>query len=876
MKKITLKGSETYSRLVNLVVIFLNVLLLSGVFLLYMFYVKAYQDRLSEENLGNIANLNQSASVNVISLFEGWSVKLDDVIGYVQKHEMTHKQAMEMICDANSSPSRYFELIGKDGKGYQAKKDADGRYIELDYSSSSYSSLHDIFKSADAGSDNALTLTPEYTDGGETAAKFVAMYKYIPIREEDGSTEYYTLLLATESKNLLTFINNQSDYSGQSTVLTDAEGNYIVSSADFKSANFFQYLYVYNDLSLDEKNKIYNEMAASGNGELYYKNGNSVIEDCVFRFDRMEKSGWYCITSVPLSSFHTPALNSNYVIYAISLLFILLLVDILWLQGMNQRLRISILREKDASTAKGNFMSRMSHEIRTPLNAVIGYNTIARSEIAHVRSEYEYKQAQMKVSDCLLKSEIASKHLLTIINDVLDMSAIESGKIQMSHESFDFKGLITSLTTIFYSQARAKGIDFEVVFDTLTEEWFVGDQMRTNQILTNLLSNAIKFTPEGGTVRLKIQQPEADTNASYIHFEVSDTGIGMAPEYLEHIWLPFEQADPSISRRFGGTGLGLSITKNLVDLMNGTISVTSALGAGTTFCIDLTFDKAVKPQSRVVYDFSSVNALVVDDDASTCDYIRLLFNRCGAKCATVTSGADAIDAVNVAHDRNDFYSICLIDWRMPNMDGIETIRHIREIAGDEMPIIVLTAYDFAELADKAAEVGVNKFISKPLFQSSLFDLLANTNGKQASKSTNKSKNFDFEGARILLAEDNAMNMEIAKTIMESSGLIVDCAWNGREAIELFEASEPKTYMTILMDVHMPEMNGHDAARAIRASSRPDAQTVPIIAMTADAFAENVAEAHASGMNGHIAKPIDLDILFETLQKYADYSKNSPR
>lgn len=366
----------------------------------------------------------------------------------------------------------------------------------------------------------------------------------------------------------------------------------------------------------------------------------------------------------------------------------------------------------------------------------------------------------------------------------------------------------------------------------------------------------MEHTSEGG-----------QTDASHIHFEITDTGIGMAQDYLEHIWVPFEQADSSISRRFGGSGLGLSITKGLVDLMDGTISVQSALGIGTTFNVDLTFKRTEQPINTGMYDFSSVNALVIDDDISTCDYIRMLFNRSGAKCAAVTTGEDALKAISIAMKNDSKYTVCLVDWRMPGMDGIETIRQIRKIAGDEMPIIVLTAYDFTELADKATMVGVNRFISKPLFQSSLFDLLANISGITPISHIEKNSNIGFSGEHILLAEDNAMNMEIAKTILESDGLVVDCVWNGKEAVQKFVSSAPGSYMAILMDVHMPEMNGHDATRAIRASSHPEAGSIPIIAMTADAFAENVAEAHDSGMNDHISKPIDIHLLFDTLKKY---------
>ncbi len=748
--------------------------------------------------------------------------------------------------------------------GWSTKK-KDGEYQRVEYKNTDLSSSLNQYEGQAIGE---VCYSQSFTNKTD-AMRYFAAFCAVNV-EEDGAQARYYLVKPQNEDDVLARLQSFSQYQELTTAICYADGKYLARDSAFRSDNFYDYLYSYNGLSLDERNAVRAAVRADedGAGILEYQDHKN--RDCVFAYAACDGDGqWYVVVSVPASEFVAEQPLSFFPLIIIIFLAVLLVFNTWRLLIIVGQLRQSVSREQTANTSKSQFLSRMSHEIRTPLNAVIGYNMIAKNALTE--GDGEQKQTEIKVLDCLVKSDIASKHLLTIINDVLDMSAIESGKIKVARDRFDFKGLITSLTTVFYSQARAKGVDFEVIFDTFTEEWFLGDQTRVNQILTNILSNAIKFTPEGGTVKLKIQQPEKDVNASHIHFEISDTGIGMTPEYMERIWLPFEQADASISRRFGGTGLGLSITKNLVDLMGGRISVQSEPGKGTTFGIDLTFERTEQPKSNAVYDFSTVNALVVDDDPSTCDYIRLLFDRCGAKCTAVTSGAAAVEAMTLAMRGDTPYTLCLVDWRMPGMDGVETIKRIRKVTGAALPIIVLTAYDYVELTDSAARIGINKFISKPLFQSSLFDSLASVTGKKAPTALQREGKMDFGGARVLLAEDNAMNMEIAKVILKSANLAVTSAWNGKEAVELFESAAPGTFMAILMDVHMPVMDGHEATRTIRASAHPEAKTIPIIAMTADAFAENVAEAHAAGMNAHIAKPIDVALLFEMLKKHGKQS-----
>ena len=750
-------------------------------------------------------------------------------------------------------------------RGYSTKR-SDGEYRPVVYENTSLSTSVFANSKKEGG---AVSFSQNFTNATD-ALRYFAVFCGVTALE-DGQAQTYYLVKPQKEGRLLEQLQTYSQYAQMARAICYTDGKYLAFDSDFRADNFYDYLYKYNDLSMDQRNAIRDQVQGDedGIGTLTYKDYRG--RDCVFAYAACaDTDNWLVLVSVPTSEFVAGQLVSFFPLIIIVFLGFLLVFNIWRLLIVVRELRLSVERERVANMSKTSFLSRMSHEIRTPLNAIIGYNSIAHTEMTEAKTESQRRRAESNVVDCLSKSETASKHLLAIINDVLDMSAIESGKIKIAHDRFDFKSLINSLTTIFYSQAMTRSIDFNVVFDSPTEEWLVGDQMRTSQILTNLLSNALKFTPEGGAVTLTVEQTRTDDKTARMHFTVADTGIGMAPEYLSRVWAPFEQADSSISRRFGGTGLGLSITKTLVDLMGGTIAVESSPGHGSRFDVELSFERAEPSPGDKVYDFSAVNALVVDDDPNTCDYVLSLFGRCGAKCSAVCSGAAALEAVSAAKRRGESFTLYMVDWQMPEMDGLETIRRIKALDGDKAPIIVLTAYDYSAIAGKAQDLGVTRFISKPLFQSSLFDLLSSVSGiSRRSVPQRRSRDYDFSGDRVLLAEDNEMNMEIAKRILRSAGLTVDSAWNGRQAVDMFESAPAGTYGAILMDVHMPEMDGHEASRTIRASSHPEAKTIPIIAMTADVFAEDVAEARASGMNDHIGKPIDVTLLFDTLKRYLE-------
>lgn len=518
-------------------------------------------------------------------------------------------------------------------------------------------------------------------------------------------------------------------------------------------------------------------------------------------------------------------------------------------------LQDALLLAQKANNAKKDFLSRMSHEIRTPMNAIIGMTTIAGTHL----------EDKNRLEDCLSKIAFSSRHLLSLINDVLDMSKIEAGQLTINHEPFRLQQLTEAVLTVVYPQAKGQGKIFECDVWGVTQEIFVGDFLRVNQILLNLLSNAIKFTPQGGKIQLKIRQFERRTGGVSLQFVVSDTGIGMDEDFLERIFLPFEQADNQILRKYGGTGLGMAITHNLVELLGGSITVESKPQKGTTFTVELPFELPEENVEQRKWQLDMLKVLVVDDEEDVCTHASLLLKRMGIAAQCTNSGHEAVKIVLEAHDVGKDYDVCIVDWQMPDMDGIDVTRKIREKLGPDTLIIILSAYDWSEIEEEARRAGVNAFIAKPLFESMLYNVLVSAFGFNPShEEKQKVQKKIFAGKRFLLAEDNILNQEVAVELLKMTGAEVDCALDGQEAVRRFEASPAGYYNVIFMDVQMPVMDGYAATGEIRGSGHPDAATVPIVAMTANTFVEDVDAAYAAGMNGHIAKPIDIKKLYQTI------------
>ena len=527
-----------------------------------------------------------------------------------------------------------------------------------------------------------------------------------------------------------------------------------------------------------------------------------------------------------------------------------------------QALQDALMQAQHANKAKTTFLSNMSHDIRTPMNAIIGFTTIA---VTHIDNREQ-------VRDCLQKVLSSSNHLLSLINDILDMSRIESGKVQIKEQECNISEMMHNLVNIIQPQVKAKRLEFFIDTFEVVNEDVIADALKMNQVFINLLSNAVKYTPAGGTVSFRIMQKTTFRHGygDYV-FIIKDNGIGMSPEFVKHIFEPFEREATATQSGIQGTGLGMAITKNIVEMMNGKILVESEPGKGSTFTVEFTLKlQDIEKNAEQLKELHGLRAMVVDDDFNVCESVSKMLKQLGMRAEWTTSGREAVYRAKSAAEEGDSYHTYIVDWQMPEMSGVETARRIRSIVGEDIPIIILTAYDWSDIEEEAKEAGITAFCAKPLFMSDLKSALFAANNLNDKDDNVASWTLaDFTGKRVLLVEDIELNREIAEVILEEAGFEVESAPDGTDAVSMVSQSEEYYYDVILMDVQMPIMNGYEATRTIRMMQRNDVKTLPIIAMTANALEEDKEAAIKNGMNAHISKPLDMDIFISVLSQYLD-------
>jgi len=648
------------------------------------------------------------------------------------------------------------------------------------------------------------------------------------------------------------------------------DGSFVVRSAGAYRNGFFERaraIYEEVEGKKDIEQFISELQEAMANGMDYSAMVKMDGDRCQLYCSSLPASEWYLVTILPYGTLNetVEAQGEQSLLLFVggcSVILLVMLSIFMKYFRMNQtqlqKLAESKQAAEKANKSKSEFLSNMSHDIRTPMNAIVGMTTIALTNIGD----------KDRVENCLRKIALSSKHLLGLINDVLDMSKIESGKMILNVELVSLREIMESIVSIVQPQIKSKQQRFDIFIYDITSENVLCDSVRLNQILLNLLSNAIKFTPEGGTIEVALHEKESPRGDNYVRIllQVKDTGIGMSEEFRTHIFDSFTREDNKRVQKTEGTGLGMAITKYIVDAMGGEIEVKSVQGVGTEFNVTLDLERTIeREEDMVLPDFMM---LVVDDDKQLCESTTASLKSIGIRADWALDGESAIQMVNQHHNRHNDYHIILLDLKLPGMDGIKTARELRKQLGHDVPILLISAYDCSEIEAEAREAGISGFLSKPLFKSTLYYGLKPYIDFTPGTSVPEAEAVTFTGKRVLLAEDNELNWEIASELLQELGLELDWAENGQICADMFREAPVGYYSAVLMDIRMPVKDGYEAADMIRNMNRPDA-SLPIIAMTADAFSEDIQRCLEHGMNAHVAKPIDIKELSRILSRYFD-------
>jgi len=647
------------------------------------------------------------------------------------------------------------------------------------------------------------------------------------------------------------------------------DGSFVIQNSNTELRYFFEQLQKQSDSAVNEssaENPVEKFSAALKKHEEYTAILEVNGEERQIYGISLPYSEWYLVSVMPYTILDDAINNlgsQRIFMTLLSCASVLIILTVIFLRYFSiTRSQMNELEKArqvalEANKAKSEFLANMSHDIRTPMNAIVGMTAIAAAHI----------DDRKQVENCLRKITLSSKHLLGLINDVLDMSKIESGKLTLATEQISLKEVVEGIVNIMQPQVKTKKQTFDIHVKNILTENVWCDGVRLNQVLLNLLSNATKYTPEGGSIHLSLFEENSPKGERYvrIYIKVKDNGIGMSPDFLKRIYESYSRADGARIHKIEGAGLGMAITKYIVDAMEGTIDIQSEPDKGTEFLLTFDFEKAAAMNMDMV--LPSWNMLVVDDDELLCRTAMDALKSIGIKAEWTLSGEKAIELVNEHHKRREDYQIILLDWKLPGMDGIQVAKEIRHNLGDEVPILLISAYDWSEFEAEAREAGISGFISKPLFKSTLYYALRQYMGTETENGQTLNPNIDLSGRRILIAEDNELNWEVANELLSDLGVELDWAEDGQICLDKFQKSPEGYYDAVLMDIRMPHMTGYEATKMIRGLNHPDALSIPIIAMSADAFSDDIQHCLECGMNAHIAKPIDIMEVSRLLKRF---------
>ncbi len=834
-------------------IVVVNILIMIAMLIFVIIYSNVENKNAIQRQIEHFENTTISMEHVTENYLEGEQRICDVWAHYINSEEMTLEEAVSYIRISHVLPNASAHIVYLDtltGLSTRAKIN-DQNDFSVSYEQMNL--LNDVSWIHNIGEFINISRAFYNPINGEQS---IAFCNFITLKD---SKQAILLRVLPAEELMQKWVFPQEEFESAELAIIDEYGGYIIKGRSFKNTNFFEFYRSYNKIDGVASTDLFNKIISS-NGSFTMLNSKG--EECIIAYAPFSTTGgWTVLSYMPKSDLIANTENWLLIgIISIGLL-VLFIFDFIFMQYLNKKLQIAAKDAASANKAKTDFLSTMSHDIRTPMNAIIGLTTISEKNFDN----------QKLLKENLRKINSASNHLLTLINDILDISKVESGKLNIIPQTFSIVESVENLMNLSQPMIKEKNIDFSFHISKIDKEYFYADQLRINQIYINLLSNAIKYTEPGGSVCIDMKEEESPkAGCVRLSFQVKDTGIGMSPEFLEHIYQPFSRQTDSRVNSIQGTGLGLAITKKMVDLMEGTIECESEQGKGTRFNVVL--DLPIADQQRDNLELNAMDVLIVDDDEILLETAVDTLESLGLNVEKASGGLEALGMIAHRHESGLEYDIVIVDLKMPEIDGIETIRRIRSEINSSTPILLISAYEWSDIEEQAKDAGVNGFLTKPLFRSTLYDKINEILGKEIQSYEPENDYSDLEGLNILIGEDYDINWEIISTLLSMYGITTERAENGRICVEKMKNAEKGKYFLIFMDIQMPEMNGLDATRAIRALDDPWASSIPIIAMTSDAFSENVTECLNAGMNGHIAKPVDIKLVIKEIRRIKEERK----
>ncbi len=832
-----------------------NIIVMVAIILFVSVYNGYQRQRLVKEHIEELEKVTLAMEQVTGNYLSGEQKICDVWAHYINAKGMTAKEAADYVGSSHVLKHASAHILYLDDGSFSGlstrPSPLDPEDYTVSYKSASY---QDIFaQAAELGAPGDSTnITRSFTNP-QNGTRSIAFLNRLKLRGENGEMRDGLIMRIVPVSTLSDkWVYPQDEYASTELAVIDESGNYILNGRSYTNNNFFEMYKSYNQWDGASLEKMQKTMAETS-GSLIMRNKRG--EETLIAYAPVKASHSWTLLSYTLMDELRSDSQDWVLIGAVGAgMLVLLAMDVAFMVFFNRKLQKAAREAESANRAKTEFLSTMSHDIRTPMNAIIGMTTIAEKNLGDTDS----------VRDSLHKISMASSHLLTLINDILDISKVESGKLNLSPVTFSIAETADNLVNMSLPMVREKNIDFRFRARDIKTEYLYADQLRINQIYINILSNAVKYTEPGGSVSVDLcEQPSPKEKSVRLIYRVADTGIGMSEEFMQRMYQPFSRQTDSRVNTIQGTGLGLAITKQMVELMDGTIECQSRQGEGTTFTVTLDIPVADRRIEEMRLEGKEI--LIVDDDTVLLETAKDALESMGAAAEVSASSEEAYEKTVRRHGEGRDYDVIILDWKMPGTDGVELARKIRKTAGIDVPILLISAYDWSDMEETAREAGANGFISKPLFRSRLYDRISQVLGVSSGPAEAEEDNSDIAGMHILVAEDNDINWEIIAMLLSMHGIEAKRAENGRICTDLLAEAPEDSWDLVFMDIQMPVMNGLDATRAIRALPNWAAK-IPIIAMTADAFSENVAECLAAGMNGHIAKPIDIKLVLKEIRR----------